>query len=159
MGVHARLRRAMAPQSGKGCPGLRFAPSGLQPHPMNFDQRLADICARMREEKLALLVALHDGGHFIEKPNPVTVLTGFKALGASAAMLHPDGACELIITPAWDAERAAELCPQVHVIGTDDLVAALVASLDRHVGRRIGTAGLSALPSGLAGAISAAFPG
>ena len=51
---------------------------------MTFDERLADILARMREAKLDLIVALHDGAHFIEKPNPVTVLTGFKSLG-------PDG--------------------------------------------------------------------
>src|SRR5215471_3861491 len=151
----------MAPRSGKGCPGLRFAPSGLQPHPMNFDQRLADICARMREEKLALLVALHDGGHFIEKPNPVTVLTGFNALGASAALLRPDGACELIVTPAWDAQRVAEPCPRLRVVGTDDLVAALNSSLgsDVRAGAAIGTAGLSALPCGLASPISAALAG
>ena len=133
-------------------------PSGLQANRMNFQERLADICARMREEKLALLVALHDGGHFIEKPNPVTVLTGFKALGAAAAVLHPDGARELIVTPAWDAERAGELCPQVHVTGADDLLAALVSSLRQHGGTAIGTAGLSALPWGLAGAFNAAFP-
>ena len=40
---------------------------------MTFDDRLADILARMREAKLDAVVALHDGAHFIEKPNPVTV--------------------------------------------------------------------------------------
>ena len=48
---------------------------------MTFDDRLADILARMREAKLDAVVALHDGAHFIEKPNPVTVITGFKSLG------------------------------------------------------------------------------
>ena len=48
---------------------------------MNFNDRLADILARMREAKLDAVVALHDGAHFIEKPNPVTVITGFKSLG------------------------------------------------------------------------------
>jgi Xaa-Pro aminopeptidase len=122
---------------------------------VNFQERLADICARMREEKLALLIAVHDGAHFIEKPNPVTVLTGFKALGASAAALRPDGSCDLIVTPSWDAARAAELCPRVCVIPTDDLLEALPAS---GAGSEIGIAGLSALPSGLAGRISAALP-
>jgi Xaa-Pro aminopeptidase len=126
---------------------------------MNFQERLADICARMREEKLALLVALHDGGHFIEKPNPVTVLTGFKALGASAAVLSPDGIRELIVTPAWDVERAVEHCPQIRVTGTDDIVAALHSSLGRNARAAIGAVGLAALPSGLATAISAALPG
>ena len=92
---------------------------------MNFQERLSDICRRMRDDKLALLVAFHDGAHFIEKPNPVTVLSGFKSIGPAAALLFPDGACTLIVTPRWDAGRAAELCPQARVVGTDDLVAAL----------------------------------
>jgi hypothetical protein len=48
---------------------------------MNFQERLADIRARMREEKIALLIGMHDGAHFIEKPNPVMVLSGFKSIG------------------------------------------------------------------------------
>ena len=126
---------------------------------MNFQERLADICARMREQKLDLLVALHDGAHFIEKPNPVTVLTGFKALGASAAVLSPDGARELIVSPAWDAERAVEHCPQIRVTGTENILPALLSALRHDARAAIGTAGLAALPSGLAQAISAALPG
>jgi Xaa-Pro aminopeptidase len=116
----------------------------------------------MQDEKLLLLVALHDGAHFIEKPNPVTVLSGFKAIGASAALLYSDGACTLIVTPRWDAGRAAELCPKVRVVGTDDLVAALLTLFggefpqDAH--NQIGVAGLSFLPSGMASPIAAALP-
>jgi Xaa-Pro dipeptidase len=132
---------------------------------MNFQDRLSNICVRMRDEKLALLVALHDGGHFIEKPNPVTVLTGFKAIGAAATILQPDGARVLIVTPAWDAQRAAELCPQARVVGTDDVLEALLALIGegRHSAQtndnEIGLAGLSFLPSGMARPISAALPG
>jgi Xaa-Pro dipeptidase len=125
---------------------------------MNFQDRLANICARMQDEKLALLVALHDGAHFIEKPNPVMVLTGFKAIGAAATILHPDGARVLIVTPAWDAERAAEFCPQARVIGTDDLLEALLRLIAGDSTREIGLAGLSFLPSGMARPISAALP-
>jgi Xaa-Pro dipeptidase len=129
---------------------------------MNFQERLADICRRMGDEKLLLLVALHDGAHFIEKPNPVTVLSGFKAIGAAAALLYSDGACTLIVTPRWDAGRAAELCPRARVVGTDDLVAALLTLFggefpqDAH--NQIGIAGLSFLPSGMASPIVAALP-
>jgi Xaa-Pro dipeptidase len=129
---------------------------------MNFQERLSDICRRMWDEKLLLLVALHDGAHFIEKPNPVTVLSGFKSIGAAAALLYSDGACTLIVTPRWDAGRAAELCPQARVVGTDDLVAALLTLFggefpqDAH--SQIGIAGLSFLPSGMASPIAAALP-
>jgi len=129
---------------------------------MNFQERLDDIGRRMRDEKLLLLVALHDGAHFIEKPNPVTVISGFKSIGPAAALLFANGACTLIVTPRWDAPRAAELCPQAQVTGADDLVAALLTVFgdefpqDAH--DQVGTAGLSILPSGMAGPISAALP-
>jgi Xaa-Pro dipeptidase len=130
---------------------------------MNFQERLADICRRMRDEKLALLVAVHDGAHFIEKPNPVTVVSGFKSIGAAAALLFSDGACILIVTPRWDAARAAELCPQARVIGADDLLAALRVifgdDFPRDTVTEVGTAGLSLLPSGIASPISAALAG
>src|ERR1700681_3617616 len=130
---------------------------------MNFQERLSDICRRMRDEKLLLLVALHDGAHFIEKPNPVTALSGFKSIGAAAALLFADGACTLIVTPRWDAGRAAELCPQARVLGTDDLVAALLgffgADFPRDTIDEIGVAGLPFLPSGMASPITAALVG
>src|ERR1700681_1839621 len=127
---------------------------------MNFQERLADICRRMQDEKLALLVALHDGAHFIETPNPVTVISGFKSIGAAAALLFSNGACTLIVTPRWDAERAAELCPQARVVGADDLVAALLSvfgdDFPRDTINEIGIAGLSFLPSGMASPIGRA---
>ena len=130
---------------------------------MNFQERLSDICRRMQDEKLALLIALHDGAHFIETPNPVMVLTGFKSIGAAAAVLYSDSACTLIVTPSWDAERAAELCPQARVVGTDDLVAALLTffggEFPQDTISEIGVAGLSFLPSGIASPITAALPG
>ena len=45
---------------------------------MTFDERLTAICANVAARKLDLLVAVHGGAHFIETPNPVTVLSGFR---------------------------------------------------------------------------------
>ena len=49
---------------------------------MTFEERLTAIRAGMIEQKLDLLVAIHDGAHFIETPNPVLVLSRFKSLGS-----------------------------------------------------------------------------
>src|SRR5215213_11327641 len=87
---------------------------------MNFEQRLAVICERMREEQLDLLIGLHDGTHFIETPNPVMVMSGFKSLGAAAVLLRSDASSDLIVTPMWDAERAMERCPDARVIGRSE---------------------------------------
>jgi Xaa-Pro aminopeptidase len=125
---------------------------------MTFDDRLADILARMREAKLDAIVALHDGAHFIEKPNPVTVLSGFKSLGPAAAILRSDGATTLIVTPAWDVKRAIERCPQARVIGSDDMTGALAAELGVGARSAVGLAGMRFLPSSIAERVTAALP-
>jgi Xaa-Pro aminopeptidase len=125
---------------------------------VNFNDRLADIRARMGEVGLDAIVALHDGAHFIEKPNPVTVLTGFKSLGPSAAILRIDGAATLLVTPAWDAERATERCPQARVVGTEDIAGALAAALSNGLRRNAGLAGMRFLPCSIAARLNAAFP-
>jgi Xaa-Pro aminopeptidase len=127
---------------------------------MNAQERLADICARMRDEKLDLLIGLHDGAHFIEKPNPVMVLSGFKSLGASAVLLEPDGSTMLVVTPHWDAERAAQCCPDARVTGADDIVDGVLAQLGKRAAARaaIATAGLRFLPYDIAARLTAALP-
>jgi Xaa-Pro dipeptidase len=110
---------------------------------MTFDERLAAIRANMAEQRLDLLVAIHDGAHFIETPNPVFVLSGFKSLGPTAVVLRRDGE-SLIVTPAWDADRAAECRPNLRVIAADDVIDALAAELGisgRH--GEVGIAGLA----------------
>jgi Xaa-Pro aminopeptidase len=111
---------------------------------MTFDDRLCAIRAGMIEHELDLIVAVHDGAHFIETPNPVFVLSGFKSLGPAAVVLPRDGDASLIVTPTWDAERAAERCPGLRVIAADDVVDALAptAASDRSRGAGIGIAGL-----------------
>src|SRR5262245_5677549 len=101
----------------------------------------------MRQAELDAIVALHDGAHFIEKPNPVTVLTGFKSLGPSAAILRSDGSTTLIVAPAWDAERATERCPQARVVGTNDIANALAAALSNGLRKSAALAGMHFLPS------------
>src|SRR5260370_38504894 len=96
---------------------------------MTFDERLAAIRANMAEHKLDVLVAIHDGAHFIETPNPVFVLSRFKSLGPAAVVLRRDGEASLIVTPAWDAERAKEYCAGMRVIPIDDAVDGVAAAL------------------------------
>ena len=81
----------------------------------------------MIEHELDLIVAVHDGAHFIETPNPVLVLSGFKSLGAAAVVLPRDGDASLIVTPAWDAERAAECCPSLRITAAEDMIDGLAS--------------------------------
>jgi Xaa-Pro aminopeptidase len=126
---------------------------------MNFHDRRDDICRRMQEEKLELLIGLHDGAHFIETPNPVMVMSGFKSLGAAAVLLRPDGQSDLIVTPAWDIERAAECFPEGGAVGAQDIVEEVLARAgDPTRTAAIGIAGLSFLPSQIASRVTAALP-
>jgi Xaa-Pro dipeptidase len=126
---------------------------------MDTEDRLAAICRRMREDKLEVLIGLHDGAHFIEKPNPVMVLCGYKSLGPAAAMLRADGRSDLVVTPAWDAPRAVDDHPGLRVIGTDDLADGIRMPLrSLREERAIGLVGLSAMPSHIASRITFALP-
>jgi Xaa-Pro aminopeptidase len=127
---------------------------------MTFDERLAAIRASMIEHKLEALVAIHDGAHFIETPNPVFVLSGFKSLGPAVVVLARDGEASLIVTPAWDVERAAACCPGLRVIAADDVVDALESACSSHRSRggKLGIAGLAATRWDIAGRVTEVMP-
>ncbi|HKA74831.1 MAG TPA: Xaa-Pro peptidase family protein [Xanthobacteraceae bacterium] len=129
---------------------------------MTFAERLAQIRLAMQERGLDLLVAIHDGAHFIEKPNPVMVLTRFKSLGPAAALLDRDGQLSLIVTPAWDRDRAAEECPDACVVAADDVVDGITEARRRTGSTEqritVGVAGRKFLPWAFAERVTAALP-
>lgn len=113
---------------------------------MTFEERLTEIRRRLGAQGLDRIVAVHDGAHFIEKPDPVLVLTGFKSLGPCAVVLERNGRTTLVVTPAWDAARATR--PGLHVVPADDVVDGLTELLD---GPGVtGSVGLAAAPFGIA---------
>src|SRR5256885_15824868 len=97
----------------------------------------------MQEAQLDLLIGVHDGAHFIEKPNAVMVLANFKSIGAAAVVLAPDGVSEVIVTPPWDAERAVECSFDAGVRGEHDVVDGILAAIgpDAPARKFIGLAG------------------
>lgn len=119
---------------------------------MTLRDRRRAISAGLDERSLDLLVAVHDGAHFIEVPNPVMMLTGFKSIGPSAAILDRNGAVTLVVTPAWEGERAAHACPGIRIVASDDVIDGLGTCMapTRGGGFEIGLAGLSSLPWGIA---------
>jgi Xaa-Pro aminopeptidase len=124
---------------------------------MTHDERLAAIRANMAEHSLDTLVAVHDGAHFIETPNPVFVLSRFKSLGPAAAVLRKGGETSLIVAPAWDAECAKDCCPGLNVIGADDAVEGLTVALGNS-GGSVGIAGLPFTRWEIASRIKQALP-
>jgi hypothetical protein len=115
---------------------------------MDAKETLHGIRCDMEEQGISLLLAFHDGAHFIEKTNPVMVLSGFKSLGHALVILREGEAGTLVVTPPWDVERAAECCPAMRSIGADNVVSALRGYLEHHPvpPSRVGTAGLAGMP-------------
>jgi Xaa-Pro aminopeptidase len=124
---------------------------------MTHDERLAAIRADMIARKVDTLVAIHDGAHFIETPNPVFVLSRFKSLGPAAVVLPKDGEAILIVTPAWDVERAAEAAPGVRIAAAHDVVDGIVAALGDDKSA-VGIAGLPFAAWSVASRLTQALP-
>ena len=125
---------------------------------MNRDDLVDAIRRRMAEEQLDRIVAVHDGAHFIETPNPVMVLTGFKSLGATAAVLDRAGDLTLVVTPDWDVARAKEACPGARIVGAADAVEGLSAIVGQRPANAIGIAGIPFAPWHMAKRLNAVLP-
>jgi Xaa-Pro aminopeptidase len=115
---------------------------------MEVTDQLSALRTEMAKQGIDLLLAFHDGAHFIEKPNAVMALSGFKAIGHSLLIVPRDDGATLVLTPRWDAQRAAELVPAMKVSGVDDIIAALEIHLKRLPisAGRVGSAGLAGMP-------------
>ena len=128
---------------------------------MDFNDTLHAIRREMGEQGIDLLLGFHDDVHFIEKPNAVMVLSGIKSLGYALVILPRDDEGMLAVTPPWDAERAAERCPAMRSIGTDNILNVLQAYLEHHHVplSRVGTAGLAGMPWRIGEQLSAMLQG
>jgi Xaa-Pro dipeptidase len=128
---------------------------------MNFLQRREAIRNGMAARGIDLLLGVHDGTHYSSSFNAVLLLSSFRSMADSAVLLHRDGGSCLIVTPAWEAERAQECASDMEVIGADDLLSALASRLARYgvPHERVGIAGGSVLPWAQAERVSALLGG
>src|ERR1700730_4155386 len=96
------------------------------------DTRLATTARYLADEGLDGLVALNGGQNSFLESHAVFVLSGVRPIGESAVLVDRSGAATLIVTPAWEGERAAALSRTTNTIGTDDLAQALGTALAAH---------------------------
>src|SRR5262249_18817651 len=123
--------------------------------------RLSETVRYLESEGLDGLVAVNYGHNSFLESHAVFVLSGVRPIGESAVVVDRAGASILIVTPAWDAERAARLSQTGKTVATDDLAATLAAVLKEHRldGRAIVSVGLSTLAQGLTKRLEAALGG
>jgi Xaa-Pro dipeptidase len=125
------------------------------------DTRLAATARYLVDQGLNGLIALNGGQNSFLEAHAVFVLSGVRPIGESAVLVDRSGAATLIVTPAFEAERAAALSRTADTIGTDDLAQALGAALAAHGidPRRTLTVALSTLGLGLVRDIEAVLGG
>jgi hypothetical protein len=125
------------------------------------ETRLERTARYLENEALDGLIAVNYGHNSFLESHAVFALTGLRPIGESALEVDRAGGSTLIVTPAWDADRAAALSHTEKTIGTDDLPAALASVLDapRIDARRTVTVGLATLGRGLAHRIEAVLGG
>lgn len=128
---------------------------------MDFVQRLEAIRRDMKAQAIDLLIGVHDGTHFSGTSNPLLIMSGFRSISEAAVLLHHEDESVLVVTPAWDAERAAEYAPGVRVQAADDLALGLAQALSRYrvAPSRIAVAGHADMPRTTAFRINSLFDG
>jgi hypothetical protein len=94
--------------------------------------RLSHAIRHLQDESLDGLIAVSNGLNNFLESNAVYVLSGVRPIGESAVVLDRDGSSMLIVTPAWDEERAARISRTERTIGTNDLAAALDTAVRTH---------------------------
>jgi Xaa-Pro dipeptidase len=123
--------------------------------------RLERTAAYLASEKLAALVGFNNGQNSFLDSNVVFVLSGVRPVGDAAILVEADGRSTLIVTPAWDGTRAAEISYTTRTVASDDLATALAGVLRE---RRIApaqtvTVALPTLGSGLVRRLDGLFDG
>jgi Xaa-Pro dipeptidase len=94
--------------------------------------RLTAAARHLQDEARDGLIAASNGLNNFLDSNAVYVLSGVRPIGESAVVLDRDGRSTLIVSPAWDEERAASLSCTDRTVGTDDLAAALAGAVKAH---------------------------
>jgi Xaa-Pro aminopeptidase len=128
---------------------------------MTKNARLAQATQYLNDHALDGLLAFSNGLNNFLDANAVYVFSGVRPIGESAVVLDRDGRSTLIVTPTWDAERAASVSATDHTVGADNLAEAMRDALDKHrvTARRAVSVGLSLLGQALAGRITTALGG
>src|SRR5882672_12592047 len=94
--------------------------------------RQGETARYLEGEALDGLVAVNYAQNSFLESHAVFVLSGVRPIGESAVVVDRAGHSTLIVTPAWEAERAAARSQTAKTIGTDDLAGALAAALKDH---------------------------
>ena len=110
--------------------------------------RTQAVVKALEEAKLDALVAFTTSFHSFLETDGVLLLSGFKPMGESAALIARDGRSALVVTPSWDGARAAERSSLDRTLPCDDPVESIAQVLRewKIAPDKVGIGGLETLP-------------
>lgn len=113
----------------------------------DLELRLGRVQTAMREAGLDGLVIYYGGQHNMLRMDQIMYLTDYRSLGPAVLVVPRSGTPELIMAPAWDAERAGETSANVRVTAvTPEAVLQTGAAAAKALSGRIGLAGRPVMP-------------
>ena len=113
----------------------------------DLDLRLSRVQATMRERQLDALVVFYGGQHNMLRMDQMMYLTDFRSLDRAMMIVPAEGRPQLIVAPAWDAERARAVSCGAEVTGVAaDRVLAAGAAAARSAGGRVALSGRPIMP-------------
>jgi Xaa-Pro aminopeptidase len=126
----------------------------------DLDLRLARVQATLREQNLDALVVFYGGQHNMLRMDQMMYLTDFRSLDRAMMIVPVKGRPQLIVAPAWDAERARAMSCDCDVTGVSaDRVLATGAGAAKAIRGRIALAGRPIMPIDAYDEFSRAFGG
>ena len=96
---------------------------------MARDARLEQTARYLQKEGYEAMVAANNGQNLFLDSNGVFVFSGVRPIGEGAVLIDAAGRSTLVITPAWDLERAAAASRTDATLGCDDLAEGLARAL------------------------------
>ena len=121
----------------------------------DLQQRLKRTQAAMREQGFGGLVVYGSGQHNMLRMDQIMWLTDFRSIGPAALLVPASGQTKLLVTPAWELDRAKEAAGvhDVQALPVDGLAAALKAAA-RELSSPVALSGRDVMPMAFAEELS-----
>lgn len=128
---------------------------------MAQDRRLDETARYLEAEGFEAMVAFTNGQNLFLDSNAVYVLSGVRPIGESGVIVDRSGRSTMVISPSWDAERAAAASRTEATLGCDELSEGLAQALRqaRVDPAKVVTVGLGTLGLALARRIESVLGG
>lgn len=120
--------------------------------------RLDKVQRIMGERGIGGVIAYYGGQHNMLRLDPILLLTDYRVLGPTALLIPKSGEPTLIITPAWDLDRARESVSLRNLRAVDEAaLAATIAEEAAKLPQPLALVGKDIMPRGFARQLMAAL--